>query len=170
MSSPSQVAVFPLPKIVAFPGHNLQFHIFEPRYRRMVRDCVESGRWLAVAQGHLVKKPKLGQSLDEFLNSNQENYSPEDVFGAGPVKVLKEWPDGRSVIEVAIKDRFRRGKLLQELPYSIVEAARLSDKDCDLERERFLKQQLKADFCHCTIAHGTAQILGGGRFFASRFE
>lgn len=41
--------VFPLPRTVFFPGTKLPLHLFEPRYRAMMRDCVEKGpRALAV--------------------------------------------------------------------------------------------------------------------------
>lgn len=42
MSLPSQVPLFPLPNAVLFPGVPLPLHVFEPRYREMVRD-VERG-------------------------------------------------------------------------------------------------------------------------------
>jgi Lon protease-like protein len=46
-----QVPVFPLPKLVLFPGTSLPLHIFEPRYRDMVADTLASGeRLIAVAQ------------------------------------------------------------------------------------------------------------------------
>jgi Lon protease-like protein len=46
-----QVPIFPLPKLVLFPGTVLPLHVFEPRYRDMLADCVQSERWhIAVAQ------------------------------------------------------------------------------------------------------------------------
>jgi len=38
MQLPESVALFPLPNAVLFPGVPLPLHIFEPRYRAMVRD------------------------------------------------------------------------------------------------------------------------------------
>jgi Lon protease-like protein len=38
MNLPDAVALFPLPNAVLFPGVPLPLHIFEPRYREMVRD------------------------------------------------------------------------------------------------------------------------------------
>lgn len=35
--------VFPLPRVVLLPGAYLPLHLFEPRYRDMMRDCVEQG-------------------------------------------------------------------------------------------------------------------------------
>lgn len=145
MKSPLQVAVFPLPKIVAFPGHALQFHIFEPRYRRMVRDCVETGQWVGVAQGDLTKKARLGQSMEEFLNSNQESYAPVSVFGAGPLKVLKCLPDGRFVIEVHIEQRMRAVATTQELPYRLVLAEPLFDLSSTPAEEALAIAEIKAE-------------------------
>jgi Lon protease-like protein len=39
-----ELAVFPLPRVVFFPGTPLPLHIFEPRYRALVRDCLNGGR------------------------------------------------------------------------------------------------------------------------------
>ncbi|MEL7221839.1 MAG: LON peptidase substrate-binding domain-containing protein, partial [Bacteroidota bacterium] len=37
-----QLALFPL-QIIAFPGEAVNLHIFEPRYRQLITDCVEEG-------------------------------------------------------------------------------------------------------------------------------
>lgn len=51
---PDRIPLFPL-NVVLLPGENLPLHIFEPRYRRMVRECVEAnspfGMLLALPQG-----------------------------------------------------------------------------------------------------------------------
>jgi Lon protease-like protein len=39
-----ELAVFPLPRVVFFPGTPLPLHIFEPRYRALMRDCLSGGR------------------------------------------------------------------------------------------------------------------------------
>jgi ATP-dependent Lon protease len=41
--------VFPLPSTVLFPEQQLPLHIFEPRYRQMVRDALESAPFIVVA-------------------------------------------------------------------------------------------------------------------------
>lgn len=37
-----KIPLFPL-NLVAFPGERLKLHIFEPRYRQLVKDCVDNG-------------------------------------------------------------------------------------------------------------------------------
>jgi len=44
-----EVPVFPLPQAVLFPGARMPLHIFEPRYRRMTRDALDTHRLIAVA-------------------------------------------------------------------------------------------------------------------------
>ena len=41
MDFPSIIPIFPLPNVVLFPGVPLPLHIFEPRYRDMVREARE---------------------------------------------------------------------------------------------------------------------------------
>src|SRR5262249_29460440 len=51
MSSESQctIPVFPLPNVVLFPKVQLPLHIFEPRYREMVRDAMNGERLIGMA-------------------------------------------------------------------------------------------------------------------------
>ena len=46
---PEEVPVMTLPNLAFFPQALLPLHIFEPRYRRMLRDVLESNRIFAVA-------------------------------------------------------------------------------------------------------------------------
>ncbi|MFN7980934.1 MAG: LON peptidase substrate-binding domain-containing protein [Vicinamibacterales bacterium] len=41
--------IFPLPSVVLFPGVFLPLHIFEPRYREMVSDALETDRLIGMA-------------------------------------------------------------------------------------------------------------------------
>ena len=45
-----RVPVFPLAGALLFPGSQLPLHIFEPRYRAMVRDALASDRLIAMVQ------------------------------------------------------------------------------------------------------------------------
>ena len=43
------VPVFPLPDTVFFPGTSLPLHVFEPRYRELVRDVAEEDRLIVIS-------------------------------------------------------------------------------------------------------------------------
>ena len=45
---PALIPLFPLPNVVLFPRTPLPLHVFEPRYRRMVADALESDRMIGM--------------------------------------------------------------------------------------------------------------------------
>lgn len=123
-----RVPVFPLPGVVAFPGQVLHFHIFEPRYRKMVRDCLDHGWHLGVAlAARVLSKPRQENASANLLQSNLTTYLPHEVIGAGPVRLLKEMDDGRLLIEVNVEYRLRVKRLLQSVPYYLSEGERLEE-------------------------------------------
>lgn len=44
-----EIALFPIPNLVSFPGTLIPLHVFEPRYRRMIKDSVKMRRLIGVA-------------------------------------------------------------------------------------------------------------------------
>ena len=86
---PDIIPVFPLPNIVLFPGVQLPLHIFEPRYRAMVRDANDSSPSL------------VGMSLlrGEDWRADYEGNPPIYPVGCvGEMARLVPQPDGRSNI------------------------------------------------------------------------
>ncbi|HWU39744.1 MAG TPA: LON peptidase substrate-binding domain-containing protein [Candidatus Acidoferrum sp.] len=84
MSAIIQIPIFPLPDVVLFP-HTLQpLHIFEPRYREMVRDCLAGDKRLAMA----LLRP--GWESDYY---GRPPVYP--IAGAGEIVRHEELPDGR---------------------------------------------------------------------------
>jgi Lon protease-like protein len=84
MDFPSVIPVFPLPKVVLFPGVPLPLHIFEPRYRDMVRDA---------AAGHEI----IGMVLlrGDWQPHYHENPDVFDTGCAGKIVNVESLPDGR---------------------------------------------------------------------------
>jgi len=78
------VAVFPLPKVVMFPGTLLPLHIFEPRYRDMMRDCLATDeKLLAITQ--------LKPGWEPQYEGNPPIYP---VAGVGTIEGHRHNPDG----------------------------------------------------------------------------
>ncbi len=46
---PETLGVFPLPNVVLFPHAHLPLHVFEPRYRALLRDALEGERMFVMA-------------------------------------------------------------------------------------------------------------------------
>ncbi len=126
----TQVALFPIPNLVAFPGSTVPLHVFEPRYRRMVRESVESNRMIAVTHTRkVIQQARDMSSIEEALASNQATYQPHDVFSAGHCQVIEELPDGRIHAQIEVSVRLQQVQEIQTLPYKIVEAVELVDED-----------------------------------------
>jgi ATP-dependent Lon protease len=60
--TPAELPVFPLPNAVVFPEQQLPLHIFEPRYRQMVRDALEQNPLSATSVGPCLVIAKLVSS------------------------------------------------------------------------------------------------------------
>lgn len=120
-----EVAVFPIPNTVVFPGQLVPLHIFEPRYRKMVSDCLEDDRLLGVAcaaeriaERHLDDLP-----LEEKLSTNHDTYKAHAIFSAGKVRLDEVLDDGRLIVTVAISQRLEIRDFLQSVPYYLCDAA-----------------------------------------------
>jgi ATP-dependent Lon protease len=94
--------VFPLPQTVLFPGALMPLHIFESRYRTMVRDCLATHKTMAVA-------------LIRGREGRERHGRPaiEAVAGLGVIIDHVELPDGRYNILLCGRSRVR----LEELPF-----------------------------------------------------
>jgi Lon protease-like protein len=134
LASPIHIALFPIPELVAFPGTVVPLHVFEPRYRKMVQDCVREERMIGVCHTRKTIRPaRKDQSMEEALNSNQATYLPEQVFSAGYARVKDTSPDGRILATIEMRERFVSTEVIQSLPYSIVHAEPYLDEPVEVE-------------------------------------
>lgn len=92
-----ELPVFPLPRTVLFPGALLPLHIFEPRYRAMVKECLAGHKAMAVA----------------LLRDGERSEDFEPMAGVGVIVDSVSLPDGRYHILLQGRARVR----LEELPF-----------------------------------------------------
>lgn len=131
----TDIAVFPIPNCVTFPGTVFPLHVFEPRYRTMVQACAENGMPVAVCHVEKTVHPgKEDQPLVEALNSNQATYKPVKVASAGRCEIVKVLEDGRLMVNVHITARYKTKTEIQTLPYLIVEAEPYVDDTLSSEK------------------------------------
>jgi uncharacterized protein len=106
MRLPDIIPIFPLPNVVFFPRMPLPLHIFEPRYRAMVRDAVRGARLI-------------GMTL--LRGDWQQDYAgTPEIFGVGTVGELarsEELPDGRFDIVLRGLREFVIHRELTRAPY-----------------------------------------------------
>lgn len=135
------VALFPIPNSVNFPGVSCPLHVFEPRYRQMVRYCIDNNMLMGVCHTEkLVHAISKQQTVHETLNSNQSTYKPQGIFSAGPVRLMQELEDGRMLIQVDTAIRLRLRQEKQTLPFSIWSCEELLDVPHDAGAEGLLVQ------------------------------
>lgn len=107
-----RVPIFPLAGALLFPGAQLPLHIFEPRYRAMVRDALDGDKLIAMVQ------PRPGPEDDE---------TPAlfDVGCIGRIEACEELADGRYNIVLEGLSRFRIAREARvATPYRQVDADR----------------------------------------------
>lgn len=135
-----EIALFPLPGLIAFPYRVIPLHIFEPRYRQMAEECVRDGRELAI-----VYAKKTPSKLSEFDPMNPAksllakqpqvaSYQPHHTFAAGKLEILQETSDRRYYVHIDLQRRFRIKSEKQNSPYIIGECEEIFDNEeiaCD---------------------------------------
>jgi hypothetical protein len=93
MSRTVRVPLFPLPGAILFPRAQLPLHIFEPRYREMVRDAIDGTGRIAMIQPHRL---------------DADNQAPLYPVGCvGELVGVEELEDGRFNIVLLGSNRFR---------------------------------------------------------------
>lgn len=101
--------LFPL-EVVLFPGTPLPLHIFEPRYKDLISECLENKTRFGIVRA---KAAQEGESEEEEENTEAEAAEQEaepalaDVgCTAEIVAVTKTYPDGRMDIVTEGRERF----------------------------------------------------------------
>lgn len=97
-----RLPLFPLPSAVLLPYEMIPLHVFEPRYRALVKDLLEDGRPMGIVQ-----------LAEGWETDNDGRPGLETVFGAGHVVRHENLDDGKFNILVRGIGRVR---LVEELP------------------------------------------------------
>ncbi|MDP3151511.1 MAG: LON peptidase substrate-binding domain-containing protein [Archangium sp.] len=125
-----RLKVFPLPSVVLLPGSAAPLHIFEPRYRAMIKDAVASDGIFAMAQvlpgqeSLLPNKPQL-----------------EEMLCVGVITMNEELEDGRfNLVLVGVARARLKNELSTSHPYREVEAELLEDEAVDPEADVSLRR------------------------------
>src|SRR5688572_8564928 len=96
MTLPPTIPIFPLPNVVLFPNVFLPLHIFEARYRAMVRDALAADRIIGMVL------------LQPGFEANYEGRPPVYPIGcAGVITHSESLPDGRFNIVLRGIEKFR---------------------------------------------------------------
>ena len=138
---PERIPLFPL-NVVLLPGASLPLHIFEPRYKEMVKECLE-------------EKSEFGMLLA----------LPKGVARVGCtaeiVEVAKRYPDGRLDILTVGRAPFRVVELFTENPLLEGQVDYLEDREIRVNPQ--IQRQLVElyEACHTLIFEDYPKNLEG---------
>jgi Lon protease-like protein len=108
-----RISIFPLPGAILFPGLHLPLHIFEPRYRAMIKDALARDRRIG-----MIQPQRAGEDAPLFA-----------VGCLGKIGNVEALDDGRFNILLEGEARFRvRRELEVTTPFRQVEADLIEDE------------------------------------------
>lgn len=117
-----RLPLFPL-HVVLFPGRPLPLHLFEPRYRVMLADCLAADRRFGVVA----------------IKAGREVGGDAEIFDVGTVAAIEsvtELADGRCDIVTRGVQRFRVRGLLDGAPYLVGDVELLDEPPASTEDEQ----------------------------------
>jgi Lon protease-like protein len=142
-----RIPIFPLPEVVFFPQTVLPLHVFEPRYRQMITDCLAGDRWMGVVM--------LRSGWEKDYQGRPPVY---EVAGAGEIIQAEMLTDGRYNI---LLDGRTRVRIRSEEPpggclYRVARAERLEDRGPTPSDRTFPErlQELRAAHARLLLALG----------------
>jgi ATP-dependent Lon protease len=115
MKIPREVPVMTLPNATLFPQALLPLYIFEPRYRQMLADALDSNRMFSVAM------QKQGTSRE----------TPSPVAGLGLIRVSVGHRDGTSHLVLQGLARVELAEAVRYKPYRVQRINPLQAPPCD---------------------------------------
>ena len=92
-----------LPNVTLFPQALMRLHIFEPRYRRMLEEVLQSHRMIIIA----MRKPGSKREV------------PFTVAGLGMVRVCLKQPDGTSALILEGLSRVELIRTVRRVPFRV---------------------------------------------------
>jgi Lon protease-like protein len=135
-----ELPIFPLP-LVLFPGSTQPLHIFEPRYRRLLADCLAGDRRFGVAYA-APDRPGLDPEPD-----------PGDVGCVALIQDSQALPDGRANIVTVGERRFTiLGWLASDRPYRMAQIEEFDDAPVEVAEAGQLAAGVRADFTRLSNA------------------
>ena len=109
-----RLRLFPL-NTVLFPGATLNLHVFEPRYKQMIAECLDDGEAFGVCL------------IREGNEAGDPNVDPHEIGTTAEIGEVMPLPFGRYFISTTGKRRFRICGIVSREPYLIAEIEYLDD-------------------------------------------
>lgn len=125
-----RLPLFPL-NTVLFPHMPLTLHIFEPRYKLMIEQCLQAGQPFGVV---LIREGR--EALGPLAQ-------PYPVGCTAKITDVERLPDGRMNLVVVGRERFRIVSLSYDLPYLMGTVEPFPPDDADVSETQWAGEQLR---------------------------
>ncbi len=112
----TRLRLFPL-NAVLFPGAMLNLHVFEPRYKQMIGECLESGESFGVVL------------IRDGQEAGDPSVEPYEIGSVAEIVEVAQLPFGRYYLSTVGRQRFRIRRIVSREPYLTVDADLLSEDD-----------------------------------------
>jgi ATP-dependent Lon protease len=140
---PRDLPIFPLP-IVLFPGALQPLHIFEPRYRELLRDCLAADRRFGISY----VAPERASGADAVP-------AVGEVGCVALIRTTEPLPDGRSNIATVGERRYLlRRWISRGHPYRVAEVEEFDDDPIDAAEAGTLAADVRTGFARLALALG----------------
>jgi Lon protease-like protein len=136
---PTRIPLFPL-EAVLFPDMRLPLHIFEPRYRQMIRHCADGGLEFGVSLAKSQGLAAIGCT-------------------AAILQILRNYPDGEMDIQTRGNTRYHLRKVYQEKAYFEAEVEYLTEVRARASEEHERELLEACERCHQLLNQGGAEPL-----------
>jgi len=113
-----RLRLFPL-NTVLFPGAVLNLHVFEPRYRQMIAECLEDGEAFGVCL------------IREGDEAGDPEVMPHEIGTTASISAMHPLEGGRFYIGAVGGRRFRIARVLEREPYLSAEVEYFGDEPVD---------------------------------------
>jgi len=129
----TRLRLFPL-NAVLFPGAVLNLHVFEPRYKQMIAECLESGEGFGVAL------------IAEGSEAGDPDVTPHEIGAVAEIVEVTALPFGRYYVSTVGRERFRIREVIGREPYLTAEVEMLEEDFVEDPESARLADGLRALF------------------------
>jgi hypothetical protein len=130
----TSIPLFPLQNVVLFPGVFLPLHVFENRYRAMMRDVLAGERMIGIT----LMKPG-------WQHDGDARPAVYPIGCAGLVTHVEELEDGRYNIILRGIEKFRVTGEREGKPYRIAQVEGVGEPATDADREAVRQQRQRLE-------------------------
>lgn len=133
MAGPTRLRMFPL-NTVLFPGAVLNLHVFEPRYRQMIAECLDANEAFGVVL------------IREGDEAGDPDVQPYEIGTTAEIADVTPLPSGRYYLTSTGGRRFRINAVLSREPFLLCDVEYLDELPSDPSAISALVPEIDREF------------------------